>query len=130
MMRLAAWAIATLSLIVSSFWSLALHFPACNLCWTERGLFALIWLSLTFRRPKVVVPVALLGTGVAGFQWYLQWAHTVSVVCTQSTPCDVSPIHWGFVTTAGLATLSFLIIFVLCIVRVPDDWLRRGFFNG
>ncbi len=126
-----AFGLATISMVGSLTYSEVVGYPACILCWIQRGFMyplvpmlgfavwkkskALIWTSLSF---------ASLGGGVALYQWIKDMAalyapNFVKLGCPYVAglpSCDrIYTLEFGYVTIAMLSLNAFLLIIVGCI---------------
>ena len=114
-----AWVMATVATTGSLYASEVAHLPPCTLCWYQRILMFPLVVIITvgiFKKDKLlplyVLPLSILGIGVASYQFLLQRGIFPDFVpCTLSVPCTTKYFEWfGFVTIPFLSLVAFLII--------------------
>ncbi|WP_236011676.1 disulfide bond formation protein B [Alicyclobacillus fructus] len=105
--------IPAVALSVSAYWSLLLHWRACAMCWSERLLLVAALLGWFANNRWMALFAPLLGFGIASAQWWMQLHAVRALFCSVTTPCDVSYLHLGPLTTAGLADLVFFLLLLL-----------------
>ncbi|MCL6488424.1 MAG: hypothetical protein K6T76_05745 [Alicyclobacillus mali] len=109
--------IPAIALSVSAYWSLVLHWQACVMCWSERLLLVATLLGWVADNLWVVTFAPIAGFVVASVQWWMQLRAVHAAFCSVTAPCDVSYLRWGPFTTAGLATLVFMVLLLLAMDR-------------
>lgn len=129
---LAAW-IATCG---SLFFSEALGWRPCLLCWYQRILMYPLAIVLAVgiaRRdrglPAYVLPLSLAGMGMSLYHYLLiktDWLPPPP--CVADVPCTVDYLNWlGFINIPFLALVAFLIISVTMIM---DAWAQPAADQG
>ncbi|WP_246333753.1 disulfide oxidoreductase [Thermoactinomyces mirandus] len=117
-----AWLISLVATSGSLFFSDVLDYTPCTLCWWQRiFMFPLvIVLGIAAYRDDrrivpYVLPLSVLGTGVAFYQYLLQKIPPLTQVsaCEAGIPCDKEYINlFGFITFPFLSMIAFILIFV------------------
>jgi len=128
MLVFASWVIATASTLGALFFSEVMKLPPCVLCWYQRifmfPLVLLLPIGLFPFDPKVVryvLPLSLIGTGIAVFQMLLVAGVIPESVtpCSRGVPCSETQIEWfGFVSIPLLSALAFTLITLLLILAI------------
>lgn len=120
---LQAW-LATLG---SLYFSEIRHFTPCPLCWYQRILmYPLIFILAVglIRKDKnvayYVLPMSILGTVIALYQYLLQMGTAVKnipIQCDAFGSCEqIETIYFGFITIPFLSLSAFVIISFLMII--------------
>jgi disulfide bond formation protein DsbB len=126
----AAWWLAALvavgATLGSLYFSEVADYVPCRLCWFQRIAMyplAVILPIAAARRDRgarwYVVPLAVVGAGVAAYHYLLEWAPSLEGgACSATGPAcaDVWFRELGFVTLAFMALCGFLSILVLVTV--------------
>jgi disulfide bond formation protein DsbB len=129
-----SWAIATLALLGSLFYSEISGFVPCTFCWYERIAMYPLVLILgigILRRNKEIwaygLPFSLIGLVISIYHYQLQIIpDQQSVSCSSETSCSGSWImEFGFVTMPFMALSTFLLISVLLLIPNINN-LRKG----
>lgn len=117
--RWLALAVAVVGTVGSLVFSLGFGWEPCDLCWYQRiclyPLVVILGVSIWRKTKDVeyfVLPLSLLGAGIALYQYLLQktsWFGTP--ICQSAVPCTVTYIDWwGVVTIPLLAFVAFMLI--------------------
>lgn len=127
---LAVGALAALVATGGSLWfSNGLGLEPCELCWYQRilmyPLVVVLGVAALENRPGVsrtVLPLSLLGLGVAGYHSYLQ---VTQETCSFSGPCAAvlweSPVVG--LTIPNLSLVAFALITLAVLGANPPGWL-------
>lgn len=120
-----SWALVTVSLAGSLFFSYVLNFVPCTLCLIQRGIMIGLVIILGFgvvtKKNNVAsfsLFLSFIGMIVAGYQYYLQKFATTSddFFCTQ-VDCTKEYINWfGFITIPLLSFVAFLVICMISLI--------------
>lgn len=123
------WAIGTLSIFGSLYYSEVEKLIPCTLCWWQRILMypIAIIMSVGILRndkaaPFYVLPLAVIGVCVSGYHTLLQWGvvteSVLSCSAQSAVSCAKADINYlGFVTIPFLAFMGFSAATLLCGVR-------------
>jgi disulfide bond formation protein DsbB len=116
----AAWAIALAALLGSLFFSEALHYLPCSLCWWGRILMypivaigAVGIIRKDHAWPLYALPLTLAGSLLALYHSLLQWGVIPEVLkpCVIGVPCTTKYVNFlGFITIPFLELLAFTAI--------------------
>lgn len=127
-----SWFVAVAATAGSLYFSEVLHLPPCILCWYQRILMYPLTLIIAvgiLRKDKglpfYVLPLSILGTGVAFYQYLLQRGILPNSIapCTLNVPCTIKYVeYFGFVTIPFLSLLAFVII-TFCMILI----LKKNF---
>jgi disulfide bond formation protein DsbB len=119
---------AAVAMLGSLYFSEVKGYLPCVLCWYQRILMypltGILAMGLVWRvrqLPKLILPFAVLGFGIAGYHYLLEKTDLfdASVVCRAGVSCTTVWINWfGFVTIPLLALTAFLIIALMCVVAI------------
>jgi len=119
-----AWAISTLSLIGSLYFSEVLHFAPCVLCWVQRICsypLVLILGAGILRKDRNVIfyalPLSLIGLLISIYHNLLYWKIIPEALspCVIGVSCLTKYVNYfGFISIPFLSFLSFAVI-VLCL---------------
>jgi disulfide bond formation protein DsbB len=112
---------AVAALLGSLYFSEIAKFIPCTLCWYQRILmYPLVIIIIVGvltedkHLPKYVLPLSLLGLGVAGYHYLLQigvFGRGEIGMCTVGVPCNARYINYfGFVTIPFLSLVAFTLI--------------------
>jgi disulfide bond formation protein DsbB len=107
----------------------------CDLCWYQRILMYPLSLILAVgllrqdgNLPFLVLPLSILGQGVATYHYLLEKTTLFGApaACRSGVPCTVAWINWfGFVTIPFLSMTAFFLVTILCLVALtagePDE---------
>lgn len=120
-----SWIVATLATAGSLYVSEVAQLPPCVLCWYQRILMypLMVIIAVGILRkdeglPFYVLPLSILGTGVAFYQYLLQQGILPDSLapCTLGISCTTKYGEWfGFITLPFLSFLAFTII-TICMV--------------
>jgi disulfide bond formation protein DsbB len=120
-----AWAVATLAMAGSLYFSEIAHFPPCTLCWYQRiamyPLVLILGIAVIKRDVGVrlyAIPVAVVGAIISSYHYLLEWFPELdSGACVVGTPCTTVWFReFGFVSIPFLALIAFLLVIVLLLV--------------
>ncbi|MGA8941181.1 MAG: disulfide oxidoreductase [Thermoactinomyces sp.] len=127
-----AWLISLVAVSGSLFFSEVLKYVPCSLCWWQRiFMFPLVIILgiASYRDDRRIVPYVLpltvLGMGVAFYQYLLQKIPALSQIaaCEVGIPCDKEYINLlGFITFPFLSMIAFMLLTV-CL------WIARKKFE-
>src|SRR3989344_5508160 len=113
-----AWMTAVVATSGSLFASEIAHLPPCVLCWYQRIAMYPLVVILTVgilkkdkALPFYVLPLSLIGAGIAFYQYLLQLGVFPNTVpCALGVSCTTKYVEWfGFVTIPFLSLVAFLI---------------------
>jgi len=125
----AAW----IAMLGSLYFSEALGYIPCTLCWYQRILMyplaAILAVGLLRRDrglPFYALPFSLLGMGFSIYHYLIQKTNIFGgeTSCQVGVPCSTVWINWfGFVTIPLLALVAFVIITIMALIalQAPDD---------
>lgn len=123
-----AWFLALSALLGSLYFSEIAGFAPCVLCWYQRVfLYPLVLiipvgiLGKDKHLPRYVLPLSIVGLGVAIFQNLLTWGviSEAASPCKVGVSCTTKYIEWfGFVTIPFLSLVCFLIITIAMIIQL------------
>lgn len=123
-----AWLISLVAVSGSLFFSEVLDYTPCSLCWWQRiFMFPLVIIlgMASYRNDRriipYVMPLSVLGMGVAFYQYLLQKipALAQATECGVGLPCDKEYINlFGFITFPFLSMIAFILLFA-CL------WMAR-----
>ncbi len=114
-----AWATAVIATSGSLFASEIAHLPPCVLCWYQRIMMYPLVIVLTvgiLKKDKIlpfyVLPMSLIGAGIAFYQYLLQRGIFPNTVpCALGISCTTKYVEWfGFVTIPFLSLMGFVVI--------------------
>lgn len=121
-----AWAVATVSMLGSLYYSEVIGFVPCALCWYQRiamyplAIILLVAALLRDNRTarRAGIPLAVVGWGIALYHYLLQvnpsWSGSA---CSASVPCNFRWVsEFGFVSIPFMALSGFTAIAALLIV--------------
>ena len=123
-----ALAAALTATLGSLYFSEVRHYLPCNLCWYQRilmyPLVAVIAVGLLrqdINLPYYVLPLSLLGQGIATYHYLLEKTNIFAAptACQAGIPCTTPWINWmGFITIPFLSMIGFFIITVMCLIAL------------
>ncbi|MEH7010339.1 disulfide oxidoreductase [Neobacillus niacini] len=124
---LLAWVAALIATIGSLYFSEALLYIPCTLCWYQRiFMYPLaVILGIAFYRNdngivKYTIPLSIIGMLISGYHTALQKIPYLQQfeMCKSGVPCSKDYINWlGFITIPILAFTAFTII-TICLVFI------------
>ncbi len=120
-----AWAIATVAMVGSLYFSEVLGYVPCNLCWYQRILIypqvILLGIAAVRRDFKIayyVLPMMIISFLISTYHYLMEktdFVQSSSTVCG-IVPCDAEYINWlGFITIPFLAGTAALLIGIIMI---------------
>lgn len=124
------FAIATVGMFGSLYFSEILRFPPCLLCWWQRVLLyplVAIYAVSILRKDRTAVyyalPFVVIGLPMAFYQSLLQWGivkeEVINCTLTSNVSCGTADFNiLGFINIPFLSFLAFLIILILFILRI------------
>ena len=125
-----SWLTATVATGGSLYFSEIAHLPPCVLCWYQRILMYPLVLIIAvgiLRKDKglpfYVLPLSILGMGVALYQYLLQRGILPNSIapCTLGVSCTTKYVeYFGFVTIPFLSLMAFGVI-TACMVKLALD---------
>lgn len=125
-----ALAVALTATLGSLYFSEIRHYLPCNLCWYQRILMyplvvviAVGLLRQDFNMPYYVLPLTLVGQGIATYHYLLEKTDIFSspTSCQVGIPCTTPWINWGgFITIPFLAMCAFFLITLLSIIAMVN----------
>jgi disulfide bond formation protein DsbB len=115
--------IATVATAGSLYFSEAMGYPPCVLCWYQRICmyplviiyFVALWTEDT-KVTKYTLPLIIIGAGIAIYHNLLYYSIIPDSItpCTQGISCTTKQIEWlGFITIPLLSLTAFVILFIL-----------------
>lgn len=122
-----AWTLALVSFLGSVYFAEVLSIPRCILCWWQDiFMYPLVFVIGTgiLRKDKnvwaYVLPLSIIGTGVALYQNLLVW-HVISeslAPCTLGVSCVTQTfVALNFITIPLLSLVSFSLITLLMLIH-------------
>jgi len=121
-----AWAVSIAALLGSLYYSEVQHLVPCLLCWYQRILmyplvviFAVGIIKKDKNVPYFVLPLSVIGIGIATFHYLLQLGIIPDSLapCTQGISCASKYIeYFGFITIPFLSLMAFIFITICMIV--------------
>ena len=123
-----AWAVATVCMAGSLYFSEVAHFVPCRLCWYQRiAMYPLVLLLgiAAVRRDVAIclyaIPLAAIGAAVSIYHVQLERFPEQATFCSVEAPCNLPPVQqFGFVTLAVMALCGFAaIVALLAVARAP-----------
>ena len=123
-----SWFVALAAMLGSLYYSEIRGLAPCVLCWYQRiliyPLVAILAVGIIRQDrgvPFYVLPLSIIGIGVALFQWLLQ----LGVIPEQAAPCTlgVSCVtkyveYFGFITIPFLSLVAFLAITTMMLLSL------------
>lgn len=123
-----ALAVALIATLGSLYFSEVRHYLPCNLCWYQRILMyplvvvlAVGLLRQDINLPYYVLPLSLLGQGIATYHYLLEKTNIFSAptACQAGIPCTTPWINWyGFITIPFLAMTAFFLITIFSLIAM------------
>lgn len=129
------WVQAFVAMAGSLFYSEAMGYVPCELCWYQRILMYPLVVIYGVAAIKKEISVALPGLILSGIGMCVSIYHylvqkvpafqEMGGACTGGVPCNVVYVNYfGFVTIPFLAGIAFMIIFVLHLLLLKE--MRRA----
>ncbi len=128
-----AWLVALVATGGSLYFSEALHYIPCQLCWYQRiFMYPLVFILgiASFRHDHRIsiytLPLSVMGAALALFHYLEQKVPGFGFpeLCKVGVPCSASYINWaGFITIPMLSLIAFVLI-VICLLaskRQPEQ---------
>lgn len=125
-----ALAVALVATFGSLYFSEVRHYVPCNLCWYQRILMyplvvviAVGLLRRDINLPYFVLPLSLLGQGIATYHYLLEKTNIfpAPLTCQAGVPCTTPWINWfGFITIPFLAMSGFFLITVFSLIAMTS----------
>jgi disulfide bond formation protein DsbB len=127
-----AWAVATLAMAGSLYFSEVANYTPCTLCWYQRiAMYPLVLILgiAAIRRDSGIrlyaIPLAGVGAAIAAYHYLLEWFPQIDTgACTVGIPCtQVWFREFGFVSLPLLALVAFLLVIALLLIppRAPTQ---------
>lgn len=124
--RPAAFAVTTVTVAGSLFFSEIAHYPPCRLCWVQRALLyplapltALLWWRPSYSWVRrLIVGLAVADLPVSAYHYVLEWFPQLeSDVCNPKNPCTLVWVReFGYVSIPLMALTSALTVLVLVLL--------------
>jgi disulfide bond formation protein DsbB len=123
--------VATVATLGSLYFSEAMNFIPCELCWYQRiFMYPLVLISLVgiIKKdeylPNYVLPFSVIGLGMSFYHYGLQWGLWGDpTACAGGVACSARYINYGgFITIPFLALTAFTLI---TIVMGATYWANR-----
>lgn len=118
--------VAWVAMSGSLYFSEVAGYQPCTLCWYQRilmyplaGIIAIGILRRDHHLPVFVLPLSLLGIGIATYHYLLEKTDLFSnaTVCQAGVSCTTVWINWlGFITIPFLSLSGFLLISILMAI--------------
>ncbi|MSR73565.1 MAG: disulfide bond formation protein B [Candidatus Pacebacteria bacterium] len=114
-----AFFISLFAVLASLFYSEFAGFPLCSLCWVQRVFmfplpFILLyaWIKHSRRTEGVALLLALIGSAVATYNWYVQFGGNAFIPCPASgeSCAKIFFIMFGYVTIPVMSLSAFALI--------------------
>ena len=126
-----SWFVALAAMLGSLYYSEVRGLAPCVLCWYQRiliyPLVAILAVGIIRQDrsvPFYVLPLSIIGIGVALFQWLLQ----LGVIPEQAAPCTlgVSCVtkyveYFGFITIPFLSLVAFIAITTMMLLSLKTS---------
>ena len=114
---LSAFVVALVATSGSLYYSEAMYFHPCSLCWVQRFLMyplvPLLLLSLVYRDARIhryVLPFSSVGLAVAAYHYSMQWGVIPQDACYDAT-CSLRYVNGlGFITIPFQSLTAFALI--------------------
>ena len=123
--------LASLSTIVSLFFSEVMHFVPCSMCWYQRifmyPLVLIFLVNLLYPDDKVFkYAITLVMTGLFFSIYHNLLMFDIipeSIVpCVSGVPCSTEYINWfGFITIPLLSFVAYFMLFILLILGNKNE---------
>jgi disulfide bond formation protein DsbB len=114
----AAWIVASLAMLMSTFFSEIMQLPPCTLCWYQRiclfPLVAIFAVGIVRRDHGVVsyaLPLLCIGLGISIYHNLLYYGVIPEALspCSQGASCTEVQLEWlGFITIPMMALAGFI----------------------
>ena len=113
--------VTSVSMIGSLYFSEAVGYRPCVLCWYQRIAMyslAIVLVIAAIRKDRAITPYAMalagVGTVISGYHWLLeQWPSIDTGSCSADAPCSVPYFQvFGFVSLAFMAFCAFVTVLV------------------
>lgn len=121
-----AWIVATVSMLGSLFFSEAMDFIPCTLCWYQRILMYPLVLIFAISMMPYDRKVLKFSTPFVALGWLFAFYHNLisygiipesASPCVQGVPCSTKYIEWlGFITIPMLSLVAFSLIAILLYI--------------
>jgi disulfide bond formation protein DsbB len=137
-----AFGLAAASMVGSLAYSEVVGYPACILCWIQRGfMYPLVPILAVavWAKKRVFVWITLvlsiLGGSVALYQWIkdmiaLYAPNLVKLGCPYVAglpSCDrIYTLEFGYITIAMLSLNAFLLIIIACVVSLKRETMKNA----
>jgi disulfide bond formation protein DsbB len=114
-----AFFISLFAALASLFYSEVAGFPPCSLCWIQRAFmfplpFILLyaWIKGSRRTEGIALLLALIGSGVAVYNWFIQVGGNAFIPCpTSGESCArIFFTLFGYVTIPVMSLTAFALI--------------------
>jgi len=125
--------VTSVSMIGSLYFSEAVDYRPCVLCWYQRIAMyslAIVLVIAAIRRDRSIKPYALvlaaIGAGISAYHWLLErWPSIDTGSCSADAPCSVPYFEvFGFVSLAFMAFCAFVTVLVF-LGTVSDSSAAR-----
>lgn len=126
-----AWIVATIATLGSLFFSEAMDFIPCTLCWYQRILmYPLVFIFAVGMMPydrkvlKFSTPLVVIGWLFALYHNLIHYdiVPESASPCVQGIPCSTKYIEWlGFITIPMLSFIAFSVIAILLYIIKRRD---------
>ena len=128
------WIVAAVTMGGSLYYSQVANFIPCELCWAQRIClypFAIVLLVAALRRDRqvwtYVVPVAVIGAGIATYHVQLQAYPAQQSFCSSLVPCTTRYVwEFGFVSLPFMSLAASCFIITMVLVARATDPDRRS----
>lgn len=129
--------VTSVSMIGSLYFSEAVGYRPCVLCWYQRIVMyslAIVLVIAAMRKDRAIAPYVLvlasIGTVISGYHWLLeQWPNIDTGSCSADAPCSVPYFQvFGFVSLAFMAFCAFVtvLIFVGVVSRADAATMKSS----
>lgn len=116
------------SIFISLYYSEIAHYQPCLLCWIQRILLfpqilivGIAWLKDYKKACWILLPLNILGLGVASYHYIIQIFPSESLTCTSNgTSCSFYQfMNYGYITIPMMTITLFLMLTILSIAMMP-----------
>lgn len=127
----AAFFVSLFAVLASLFYSEVAGFPPCSLCWIQRLFmfplpFILLyaWVKGSRRIEGIALLLALIGSAVAAYNWYVQSGGNAFIPCPPSgeSCAKIFFIMFGYVTIPVMSLTAFALI----VATLAAGAIHRG----